>query len=295
MFAGLPGLAALIALLFTYQQVNATNVQLRIAQQGQITDRYNAAITNLGSRSIEVRLGGIYALQRLMQDSPRDQPTVVAVLCAFVRDRSASTPARVRVEPTDIQAAVTVVLTRDTAHDGHNTVVDFSGTDLSAATFPLNANLTGANLTGVYLNGTVLAGANFTGAHLNGVNFTGANLIGADLVYADLTRANLTGADLASANLSGADLIYADLASAHLEAADFSGAYLFHANLTGADLYHAIHTRDIAAIGAHAPPVYPNFSGADLTGARWSKNLRTPKGWVRDPGSGRLRPANPGT
>jgi hypothetical protein len=74
MLAGLPGLAALLALLFTYQQVNATKVQLRIAEQGQITDRYNAAITNLGSRSIEVRLGGIYALQRLMQDSPRDQP-----------------------------------------------------------------------------------------------------------------------------------------------------------------------------------------------------------------------------
>jgi hypothetical protein len=54
--AGLPGLAALVALLFTYQSVNATNVQLQIAEQGQITDRYNAAITNLGSGSIEVRL-----------------------------------------------------------------------------------------------------------------------------------------------------------------------------------------------------------------------------------------------
>jgi hypothetical protein len=43
--------------------------------------RFNTAITNLGSSSIAVRLGGIYALQRLMQDSPRDQPAVVAVLC----------------------------------------------------------------------------------------------------------------------------------------------------------------------------------------------------------------------
>jgi hypothetical protein len=73
-FAGLPGLAALMALFFAYQQVHATDVQLQIAEQGQITDRYNAAITNLGAQSIEVRLGGIYALQRLMQDSPRDHP-----------------------------------------------------------------------------------------------------------------------------------------------------------------------------------------------------------------------------
>lgn len=72
--AGSPGIAALIALIFTFQSVQATNTQLKITEQGQITDRYNAAITNLGSGSIEVRLGGIYALQRLMQDSPATSP-----------------------------------------------------------------------------------------------------------------------------------------------------------------------------------------------------------------------------
>jgi hypothetical protein len=82
----LPGLAALIALIFTWQSINATtdatNRQLQVTGQGQVTDRYNAAITNLGDSSVDVRLGGIYALQRIMQDSPRDQTTVVAVLCA---------------------------------------------------------------------------------------------------------------------------------------------------------------------------------------------------------------------
>jgi hypothetical protein len=64
----LPGVAALIAVGFTYASVQATENQVQIArqgqntaQQGQITDRYNAAITNLGSRSIDIRLGGIYA------------------------------------------------------------------------------------------------------------------------------------------------------------------------------------------------------------------------------------------
>ena len=71
--------------------VRATNAQLQIAQQGQITDRYNAAITNLGSDKLDIRLGGIYALQRLMQDSHRDHPTVIAVLCAFIRDHVPAT------------------------------------------------------------------------------------------------------------------------------------------------------------------------------------------------------------
>ncbi len=59
----LPGLAAVIALIFTALAVRATDTQLQITEQGQITDRYNAAITNLGSSSVDVRLGGIYALQ----------------------------------------------------------------------------------------------------------------------------------------------------------------------------------------------------------------------------------------
>jgi hypothetical protein len=74
----LPSLAALIALIFTWQSINATtdatNRQLQVAGQGQVTDRYNAAITNLGASSVDVRLGGIYALQRIMQDSPVINP-----------------------------------------------------------------------------------------------------------------------------------------------------------------------------------------------------------------------------
>ena len=75
----LPGLAALVALLFTWMSVEQTNKDLQISEQGQITTRYNAAVTNLGSASLDVRLGGIYALQRIMQDSSRDQRTVVSV------------------------------------------------------------------------------------------------------------------------------------------------------------------------------------------------------------------------
>ena len=95
---GVASVAALITAIVTLVSVSATENQVQIArqgqataEQGQFTDRYNAASTNLGSRSIDIRLGGIYAPQRLMQDSPRDQPTIIAVLCAFVRDRTMPT------------------------------------------------------------------------------------------------------------------------------------------------------------------------------------------------------------
>jgi hypothetical protein len=196
----LPGLAAAIALIFTWLSINATkdatNRQLEVAEQGQVTDRYNAAITNLGSSSVDVRLGGIYALQLIMQDSPRDQPTVVAVLCAFIRDhataanRAASSlrSSATSRPPTDIQAALTVVSTRKTAYDGSTTVVDLT-----------NAYLLGANLPYAHLSGAHLRSVNLAHAYM-----PGAHLFGADLLGTIFIRANLTSADFRSAQLSGA-------------------------------------------------------------------------------------------
>jgi hypothetical protein len=58
-----------------------------------VTDRYIKAIGLLASEKPDERLGGIYALERLMADSPRDQPTIVEVLAAFVR-RTSHAPER---------------------------------------------------------------------------------------------------------------------------------------------------------------------------------------------------------
>lgn len=248
--AALPGVAALITVVVSLVSIRATisatngqlrisNGQLRISEQRQITDRYNAAVTNLGSRSIDIRLGGIYALQRLMYDSPRDQSTIIAVLCAFVRDQSASIKkppkSSFSLPPADIQAALTVVGTRNAANDGHTTVIDFDraqlanaiiGHDnLTGATF-VAANLSGAWLTRASLHGATLGGADLSGAHLTGADLTGAGFRQANLAHAQLDRANLSHAKLALANLTGVNI-------------PFGGVNKSSANLAGADLYKA--------------------------------------------------------
>jgi hypothetical protein len=69
LIAGLAGLAALGSLAM------ATRTY-RLAQQGQITDRYAKAIEQLGSENLDVRLGGIYALERIGKDSAHDEATI---------------------------------------------------------------------------------------------------------------------------------------------------------------------------------------------------------------------------
>jgi hypothetical protein len=59
------GVFAAAALVYT-----ARNFQL--SREGQVTERYTRAIEQLGSKELDVRLGGIYALERVARDSARE-------------------------------------------------------------------------------------------------------------------------------------------------------------------------------------------------------------------------------
>jgi Pentapeptide repeats (8 copies) len=231
---------------------------VELTEQGQVTDRYTKAIEQLGSGKLDVRIGGIYALERIARDSARDHPVIMEVLAAFIREHSdeqwplpepgAETPDHA-TRP-DVQAAATVIGRRDVSRDREP--ANLAGADL-----------TGAHLTSAHLTSADLTGANLTIADLDGAHLSGAHLTSANLTSADLTGADLTGADLTGADVSGADLSGVDLASAHLNGADLSGTRLSGANL----------------------------SGAHLTGALWPDDAVPPPGWQREPDSGRLRRA----
>jgi len=264
------GLVATLAALGAGVGLAYTARTYRLSREGHLTDRYTKAVEQLGSDKIEVRLGGIYALERLMRDSSTDQPTIVEVLAAYIRQHAplshpalavsaaASTRPRLAgarraprpVQPdqpdADVQAALTV-LGRRTAVAAENPI-DLIGTHLAGAQLG-GANLTGARLIRANLTRAHLREANLTGAHLVGVNLTDAdlseaNLTGAWLVQANLTRAHLRGANLADAslseaNLADAQLVQANLTGAGLGGANLAGAQLAGANLTGAWLFRA--------------------------------------------------------
>ncbi|MFE3173612.1 pentapeptide repeat-containing protein [Amycolatopsis sp. NPDC059090] len=51
----------------------------------RITELYTKAVEQLGSDKGPVRLGGLYALERLAQDNAEQRQTIVNVLCAYLR------------------------------------------------------------------------------------------------------------------------------------------------------------------------------------------------------------------
>ena len=82
------GLFAAGALVFTARNFTLSRRTFELTEQGQVTDRYTKAIEQLGSDKLDVRIGGIYALERVARDSARDHPTVMEVLTAFIREHS---------------------------------------------------------------------------------------------------------------------------------------------------------------------------------------------------------------
>ncbi len=254
------------------EQARAANEQARIAEQGQFTERFSRAAEHLGSGQLPVRLGGIYALWRLTQDSPeRDVISVIDILCAFVRDPPLAEPPQTGPSTETADAAQPGQEPSDAAaklRPDVQTVLKLIGDKTADYRAILPAgyrlDLTGANLAHAHLTGV-----NLTSANLARANLTRADLTDANLADAEFTHANLTGANLADANLTIAALFFANLTRANLKGADLTDADLWQANLTSADLVRANLTRTQITDGdlTRAKLRRANLTGADLTGA----------------------------
>jgi Pentapeptide repeats (9 copies) len=68
-----------------YHQEIATDLTNRDATERRITELYGRAVEQLGNDKAPVRLGGLYALERLAQDNPAQRQTIVNVICAYLR------------------------------------------------------------------------------------------------------------------------------------------------------------------------------------------------------------------
>ena len=61
--------------------------QTEADRQRRIVETFSKAVELLGSDKLEVRVGAIFALERISKESPDDYWTIMEVLATFVRDR----------------------------------------------------------------------------------------------------------------------------------------------------------------------------------------------------------------
>lgn len=239
-------LATVLGGLAIVVTIYSTWTTLRISQEGQITDRYTKAIEELGSSDssgprLDVRLGGIYALDRIAGDSPRDGLTIDQVLSAYLRRNAAvaSTTAKADSSPSsqvrvDFQAIVTILGNRSARKlPGPVEPLNLSNVDLSGVSFA-DGHFEGFVLKGALLKGCDFRRAKLNSAKLVGAHFEGASdLTDADLAWADIRGGILDGATLAGASFRGSQLQRASFMGAKVGDADFTGSVLEDAHFEG--------------------------------------------------------------
>jgi len=133
------GSGALAGLYVAYRKQRTDEANHLRDQDKLFTERYTAAVAQLGNTAAAVRLGGVYALARIADDSERDRPTCLKVLCAYLRmpydpDDPAIEPAERQVRTT-AQTAIAERLRPD--HPGYwpDARIDLTGSHLIGLDF----------------------------------------------------------------------------------------------------------------------------------------------------------------
>ena len=219
------GVAVIAAVVVTWQQLETDRRQLRqqleVAGQEQAGERFAQALDQLGSEQLDVRLGGVYGLERVAARASgaaseaagayrppgsdaapsvfwasQDRVQVFEILSAYVRTTSHRPPigpagpdATLQIRQPDVNAAVTV-LARRTVLDG-DPPLDLSGSLLGGARLGW-ARLAGADLRGADVRGTSLQHAELAGVHLEQALLCGTQFQGADLGGAHLAGARVS-------------------------------------------------------------------------------------------------------
>ncbi|WP_406305328.1 pentapeptide repeat-containing protein [Streptomyces sp. NBC_00885] len=293
----LPTIPALLALAFTAVAISQAKDTLKLTERDQVATTYNETVANLGDESINVRISSIYALQRIMRESPREQPAIVEVLSAYIREHT-KMPKKVQAAALrkdvktraadDVQAALTVLGSRQPGAEEER-VIDLRrtflvGADLSQSEFSAadlrGADLTRADLTGGEFENVLFTDASMSEAILSGGDFEDAEFIGTNLTKARWDGADLHDTNLTSANLTGATLAFRESgAVTNLDYADLSGANLTDADLTDAGLIQADFSKDTAKDLPATTLTRTNFTRANLSGALLSGTDRRTAIW----------------
>ena len=206
------GILGVFGLFFAAWRTWVAERNLKTDRERLATETFSEAIKQLGARDgggkpiLEMRLGGIYTLERLMKETGDHDFywQIVETLTAYVRENSPASGAAAFTPPAppndwgdgtqtanyqesiqrsvaalqnplkDIQAIVTVIGRRPKAKD-RGRVPDLSETNLQKINMSRfdagKLNLTGAHLEGAYLIGARLEGAHLSGAHFEGTRF----------------------------------------------------------------------------------------------------------------------------
>ena len=264
------GFIVVLGLYVAFRRTRALEDTAQAQHNANEQKLFNDATAKLGDKSPSVRLGGIYALDRLARLNETYLASIVEILCAHLRETAQQDRDEEKDKKKDgeagekkyaeehkdkpsneIQSLLEVLselnrFSEEKKKDGRSS--------------PVHLNLSGA-----YLVGANLETACLNRADLSRTNMREAYLLRAQLQEARLWRAQMQEADLAWAHMQKAVLNRAHMQGAVLNKAQMQGAYLYGAQMQGVNL-EEVQMQGASLSGAQMRGV--NLRMAQMQGAR---------------------------
>ncbi len=245
-----------------HKQANAATEQARVALENHVTGIFSKSVELMGlereSKSLskdgvtvttsvpntEARLGALYSLARLLEESEKDRRAILETLCAYIRENSrfeipddkdeASRFRNGDLPPTtarraDVQVALAIVGRRSnrvrerTAAEGWR--LDLRNSNLIAYDFS-GLNYDKTDFGNSFLNGANLSGASFDNCIFSHTFFRGANMAFTSFRHSIIDNCDFNNAKLKCTNFGFATLVSTDLRRADVESFDIKGANL---------------------------------------------------------------------
>jgi hypothetical protein len=300
----LAGAAIVGTLYLGQQQLHEASDQRKLRERTETAERFTKAVEQLGHQSIAVRLGGIYALERIANDFAQDYHwPITEILAGYIRTQAPIDEKTCNSWPpwqdynhgtrpaADVQAALTILLRRDSKLDPKGLGIDLRYTDLRGAELkpqqqpgaPLRlASLAYAFLDCTRLQHAIIDGVNLNNARIRNADWRGVEVLestftGADLTLSNLEKASLSHSSLIGTSLWGTNLTKVQLDTIEFQHNEFGHAILLQTDITGLDLSTAgnltqaqVNTAQISdsvhlPTGLQQPPIWRSTENKNHT------------------------------
>ena len=278
-------LAGIIALplaiwrsIVAQKQANAAQRQSDTAQRSLLNERYQKAAEMLGSPVLPVRLGGIYALQSLADEHPKEfHVQAMRLLCSFVRNPIHDETLR----PTEFQKELKIEIRQDV--DAAIKVI--GGRHESSIVLERNSEFE-LDLKGADMRGIQLGNVNLSRAMFHDAQFAYANVWNTDMTDVFLTSANLFNAEFSRmkmkqvrfwrnsdisksrfhhSDMRKASFSYSSMYDVSFDRIDLSGAEIVNSDLSGNSFFFNCNLSKTNISEVNLSGV--SFSGSDLSEA----------------------------
>lgn len=194
-----------------------TAVQIALLKDAQFNEVFSKSVEQLGSKELTTKLGGIYALERIAQESKELHPQIMEILASYVRAECPwplpdGTPEPVPTptpKRSDIQSIIDVITRRRTEHDSQARInlqsSNLSGCDVSERKW-INVDFSFSNFDYLNFMYAQLTDCSFYDSHLTHVSFISCKLMSVGFWRSDLTDSDFRDSEVTKCDFDKCNL-----------------------------------------------------------------------------------------